>query len=61
MVNESKNLIEQLDGIIKQVLAHTKNIRTQAELLKNRQALKESLENLEGEYDKLIKKLEEGS
>jgi hypothetical protein len=47
-------LIKHMDVIIKEVLSHTKDLRTQAQLLRNKQSLKDSLIKLEEKYDRII-------
>jgi hypothetical protein len=47
-------LIKHMDIIIKEVLSHTKDLRTQAQLLKNKQNLKDSLIKLEEKYIRII-------
>jgi uncharacterized protein Yka (UPF0111/DUF47 family) len=59
MKNNFIYLLGCMDEIIKEVLSHTKDMRTQAQLLKNRQSLKESLEKLEEECDKIIISIEQ--
>lgn len=51
-------LVKLLDEVLKEVLSHTKDIRTQALLLKNKQTLIESLDKLDKKYDNIIKELE---
>lgn len=51
-------LVKYMDEIIKEVLIHTKDIRTQAQLLRRREDLKASLQKLEDKYDKIIKDIE---
>ena len=43
-----------MDNIIKEILIHSKDMKSQAELLKNRQYLIESVEKLEKKYDNII-------
>ena len=47
-----------MDEVIKEVLIHTKDIRTQAQLLKNREVLDEAIKKLEKKYDNIIKDIE---
>lgn len=51
-------LVKYMDEVIKEVLIHTKDVRTQAELLKNRQVLDEAIKKLEKKYDNIIKDIE---
>ena len=47
-----------MDEVIKEVLIHTKDVRTQVELLKNRQVLDEAIKKLEKKYDNIIKDIQ---
>ncbi len=47
-------LVKYMDNIIKEILIHTKDMKTQAELLKNRQYLIDAVEKLEKKYDNII-------
>lgn len=47
-------LVKYMDEIIKEILLHTKDIKSQGELLKNRQYLIDSVEKLEKKYDAII-------
>ena len=51
-------LVKYMDTVIKEVLIHTKDIKTQAELFKNRQVLDEAIKKLEKKYDNIIKDVE---
>lgn len=51
-------LVKYMDEIIKEVLMHTKDIKTQGELLKNRQILDEAIKKLEKKYDNIIKDIQ---
>ena len=51
-------LVKYMDEMIKEILIHTKDMKSQAELLKNRQYLIESVEKLEKKYDNIIKDIE---
>ena len=51
-------LVKYMDNIIKEILIHTKDIKSQAQLLKNRQYLIESVEKLEQKYDNIIKDIQ---
>jgi transposase-like protein len=51
-------LVKYMDQVIKEVLTHTKNIRTQAELLKKRELLDEAIKKLEKKYDNIIKDIQ---
>jgi len=51
-------LVKYMDDIIKQILLHTKDIKSQGELLKNRKYLIESVEKLEKKYDNIIKDIQ---
>lgn len=51
-------LVKYMDEVIKEVLAHTKDIKTQVELLKNRQVLDEAIKKLEKKYDNIIKDIQ---
>lgn len=51
-------LVKYMDEIIKEVLIHTRDIKTQAELLKNRQILDEAIKKLEKKYDNIIKDIQ---
>jgi hypothetical protein len=51
-------LVKYMDSVIKEVLVHTKDIKTQAELYKNRQILYEAIKKLEKKYDNIIKDIE---
>jgi len=51
-------LVKYMDDVIKEVLTHTKDIKTQAELLKNRQMLDEAIKKLEKKYDNIIKDIQ---
>jgi hypothetical protein len=51
-------LVKYMDDVIKEVLIHTKDIKTQAELLKNRQMLDEAIRKLEKKYDNIIKDIQ---
>jgi len=44
--------------MIKEILIHTKDMKSQAQLLKNRQYLIESVEKLEKKYDNIIKDIQ---
>ncbi len=43
-----------MDHIIKEILIHTKDMKSQAQLLKNRQYLIDAVEKLEKKYDNII-------
>ena len=47
-------LVKYMDSIIKEILVHSKDIKSQAQLLKNRQYLIDSVEKLEKKYDNII-------
>ncbi len=47
-------LVKYMDQIIKEILIHTKDMKSQAQLLKNRQYLIDSVEKLEKKYDSII-------
>jgi len=47
-----------MDDMIKEILIHTKDMKSQAQLLKNRQYLIESVEKLEKKYDNIIKDIQ---
>jgi len=51
-------LVKYMDQVIKEVLVHTKDIRTQAELLKKRELLDEAIKKLEKKYDNIIKDIQ---
>ena len=51
-------LFKYMDEIIKEILLHTKDMKSQAELLKRREYLVESVEKLEKKYDNIIKDIE---
>lgn len=51
-------LVKYMDQVIKEVLMHTKDIRTQAELLKKRELLDEAIKKLEKKYDNIIKDIQ---
>lgn len=51
-------LVKYMDQVIKEVLIHTKDIRTQAELLKKRELLDEAIKKLEKKYDNIIKDIQ---
>ena len=52
-------LVKYLDEMIKEILIHTKDMKSQAQLLKNRQYLIDSVEKLEKKYDNIIKDIEQ--
>ena len=47
-------LVKYMDEIIKEILIHTKDMKSQAQLLKNRQYLIDAVEKLEKKYDNII-------
>lgn len=47
-------LVKYMDNIIKEILVHSKDMKSQAQLLKNRQYLIDSVEKLELKYDSII-------
>lgn len=47
-------LVKYMDNMIKEILIHTKDMKSQAQLLKNRQYLIDSVEKLEKKYDAII-------
>lgn len=47
-------LVKYMDNIIKEILIHTKDMKSQAQLLKNRQYLIDSVDKLEKKYDAII-------
>jgi len=47
-------LVKYMDSIIKEILIHSKDIKSQAQLLKNREYLIQSVEKLEKKYDNII-------
>lgn len=51
-------LVKYMDNIIKEILIHTKDLKSQAQLLKNRQYLIDSVEKLEQKYDNIIKDIQ---
>ena len=51
-------LVKYMDEIIKEVLLHTKDNKTQAQLYKNRQILSEAIVKLEKKYDNIIKDIQ---
>lgn len=51
-------LVKYMDEVIKEILIHTKDIKSQAQLLKNRQILDEAIKKLEKKYDKIIKDIQ---
>ncbi len=52
-------LVKYMDEMIKEILIHTKDMKSQAQLLKNRQYLIENVEKLEKKYDNIIKDIQE--
>lgn len=51
-------LVKYMDEVIKEVLIHTKDIKTQSELLKNREILDEAIKKLEKKYENIIKDIQ---
>jgi uncharacterized protein (DUF885 family) len=51
-------LVKYMDEIMKEILIHTKDMKSQAQLLKNREYLIESVEKLEKKYDNIIKDIQ---
>lgn len=51
-------LVKYMDEVIKEVLLHTKDIYSQAHLLKNRELLFNSIKKLEKKYDNIIKDIQ---
>lgn len=51
-------LVKYMDEVIKEILIHTKDIKSQAQLLKNRQVLDEAIKKIEKKYDIIIKDIQ---
>lgn len=51
-------LVKYMDQVIKEVLVHTKDIKSQAELLKKREILHEAIKKMEKKYDNIIKDIQ---
>jgi len=47
-------LLKDFDEMMKFILTHTKDIKSQAELLKNRQEIYEEIDKMLKKYDKII-------
>ena len=52
-------LVKYMDEMIKEILIHTKDMKSQAQLLKNREYLIENVEKLEKKYDNIIKDIQD--
>jgi hypothetical protein len=52
-------LVKNMDTLIKEILIHTKDIKTQSELFKRRSELIEIVEKMQIKYDKIIKDIKE--
>jgi hypothetical protein len=51
-------LLKDFDYMVGVVLAHTKDIRTQAELMKNKQEIINEVDKMCKKYDKIIAEIE---
>jgi len=54
-------LLKDFDEMMKVVLSHTKDIKTQAELLKNKQDIFDEIDKMSKKYDKIIAEIESES
>jgi hypothetical protein len=52
-------LVKSMDALIKEMLIHTKDIKTQSELFKRRSELIEIVEKMQTKYDKIIKDIKD--
>jgi hypothetical protein len=52
-------LAKSMDALIKEMLIHTKDIKTQSELFKRRGELIEIVEKMQIKYDRIIKDIKE--
>lgn len=48
-------LLKDFDAMMKIVLSHTKDIKSQAELLKNKEIILKEVDKMSKKYDKIIK------
>ena len=54
-------LLKDFDEMMKVILSHTKDIKTQAELLKNKQDIFDEIDKMCKKYDKIIAEIESES
>ncbi len=52
-------LLKDFDAMMKEILFHTKNIKSQAELLKNKEIIFKEIDKMSKKYDKIIKDISE--
>jgi hypothetical protein len=54
-------LLKDFDEMTKLILSHTKDIKSQAELLKNKKEILDEIDNMSKKYEKIINDIEEES
>lgn len=50
-------LLKDFDEMTKLILSHTKNIKSQAELMKNKQEILDEIDKMSKKYDKIISEI----
>ena len=54
-------LLKDFDYMMKEILLHTKDIKSQAQLLKNKQDVIDEIDKMSKKYDKIILEIEQES
>ena len=52
-------LLKDFDAMTKLILSHTKNIVSQAELLKNKESIMVEIDKMSKKYDKIIEEIKQ--
>lgn len=52
-------LLKDFDEMTKLILSHTKDIKSQAQLLKNKQEIFDEIDKMSKKYDKIIQEISE--
>jgi DNA repair ATPase RecN len=52
-------LLKDFDAMMKKILSHTKDIKSQAQLLKNKEYIFKEIDKMSKKYDKIIKDISE--
>lgn len=51
-------LLKDFDGMFKLILTHTKDVKSQAQLMKNKQDIFDEIDKMLKKYDKIIEEIE---
>jgi len=54
-------LLKDFDEVMREILLHTKDFKSQAELLKNKDKILDEIEKMSKKYDKILMEIKEES